>query len=270
MAMSWSVAALEGIEHEAWRRLAAAAPPDFARGIGLDCEPMDGALFMMASRIPAFQFNWLSGAGLTGDNSAAVGRAVARFRESAQTKFIVQVPPSPRSEAIAAHARSEGLVEHPLSWAKFVRAAAEAPATESGVAVREVRADEADLFASTAVAGFGMPPPMSQWLRQIVGAPRWRCFVGAIDGVPVAAGALFLHGDYGWVGVGATQAEARKRGAHRALLARRIAEAARAGARWVVTETGIPLAGQDAPSYRNIVASGFQVAYVRPNWAEAG
>src|SRR5271165_3475005 len=207
--MSWTVEALESIEREAWRRMADVAPPDFARGIGLVCEPIDGALFMMASRIPAFQFNWLSGAGLTGDDSAAVGRAVARFREEGQTKFIVQVPPSAHAAAIAARAKAEGLVEHLLAWAKFVRPAQEAPSVDTDVAVREVGADDAGLFDSTAAAGFGMPPQMGVWLCQIVGKPRWRCFVGDLDGAPVATGALFLQGEYGWLGIG-YQALARR------------------------------------------------------------
>jgi hypothetical protein len=76
------VVALEHIERKAWRRLAEAAPADFARAIGLECRPMGGALFMMASRIPAFQFNWLAGAGLNSDDSKEVARAVAGFREA--------------------------------------------------------------------------------------------------------------------------------------------------------------------------------------------
>jgi sugar phosphate isomerase/epimerase len=78
------------------------------------------------------------------------------------------------------------------------------------------------------------------------------------------------QGDHAWLGVGATKPEARRRGAHRALLSRRIEAAQRAGARWVVTETGVPQSGQDAPSQRNILAAGFQLAYVRPNWAPPG
>jgi hypothetical protein len=52
------------------------------------------------------------------------------------------------------------------------------------------------------------------------------------------------------------------------LLARRIAEANRLGARVAVTETGVPQPGEPAPSYANILAAGFSIAYVRPNWTE--
>jgi hypothetical protein len=59
----------------------------------------------------------------------------------------------------------------------------------------------------------------------------------------------------------------RRKGGQSALLARRIADAAKYGARHVVTETGVPQEGQPAPSYRNILGCDFAVAYVRPNWA---
>ena len=59
------VESLERIEREAWRDLAAAAPPDFAAQVGLETHEFGGALMLMASRAPVFQFNWLSGAGLT-------------------------------------------------------------------------------------------------------------------------------------------------------------------------------------------------------------
>ncbi len=62
----------------------------------------------------------------------------------------------------------------------------------------------------------------------------------------------------------------RRKGGQSALLARRIADAAKYGARQAVTETGVPQEGQPAPSYRNILGSGFTVAYGRPNWTLAG
>jgi hypothetical protein len=52
------------------------------------------------------------------------------------------------------------------------------------------------------------------------------------------------------------------------LMASRIADAAKYGAKHAATETGVPQPGQPAPSYANILKAGFEVAYVRPNWAE--
>ena len=266
--MDADVAALERIEREAWRSLMDAAPPDFAKSVGLERAPIGGALFMMMRRVPAFQFNWLAGAGLEDNSSEEVGEAVGRFRAAGQTKFIVQIPPGPHARWIAARARGEGLIEHPLAWAKFRRQTNNARRVEFDGDIREASEREAELFAATAVAGFGMPPPMTTWLKEIVGRPGWRCFLSFIDGAPAGAGALFVDGDFAWIGVGATKPEARRRGSQSALLARRIEEARRLGAQWVVTETGVPQEGQPAPSYKNILNAGFSIAYVRPNWAE--
>src|SRR5271166_3754504 len=178
-------------------------------------------------------------------------------------------PPGSLCGACRATRQSEGLAEHPLAWAKFVREADEPPQGGFAAHVREVGVDEADLFAATVVAGFGMPPPIARWVREIVGLPGWRCFLSELDGSPVGGGALFVRGDFAWLGIGATKPEARKRGSQSALIARRISAARRDGARWIVTETGVPQPGQPAQSYKNILAAGFKVAYVRPNWSPA-
>jgi hypothetical protein len=65
-----------------------------------------------ANRIPAFQFKWLSGAGVQSDDSEAVGRAIARFRDADQTKFMIQIPPAPYADRVASRAKSEGLIVH--------------------------------------------------------------------------------------------------------------------------------------------------------------
>ena len=94
-----------------------------------------------------------------------------------------------------------------------------------------------------------MQTPMSQWLREIVGRPGWHCFVSVVGGETAGPGALFVEGEYAWLGIGATKPEARRRGAHSALLARRIEAARDYGARLAVTETGVPQMGEIAPSY---------------------
>ena len=114
--MDADVAPLERIERETWRSFVDAAPPDFAKSVGLERAPIGGALFMMMRRVPAFQFNWLAGAGLEDNDTEAVGEALGRFRAAGQTKFIIQIPPglmrsgSPRGrgERVLSSTRSLG------------------------------------------------------------------------------------------------------------------------------------------------------------------
>ena len=259
---------LERIERAAWEDLGRVAPAHFAQAIGLETTEIHHAFFFMASRIPAFQFNWLSGTGLNGDDGTSISGAVSRFRAAGQSKFIIQIPPGPKADACERAARAAGLKQNALAWAKFHRETANAPTTKTELLVREIAPGECDVFAATAISGFGMPPSLSTWVREIVGRQHWHTYV-TFDGQRlVGAAALYVDGDFAWLGIGATKPEARKRGSQSALLARRISDAAKLGVKYVVTETGVPQEGQPAPSYANILKAGFALAYVRPNWAD--
>jgi hypothetical protein len=259
---------LEAIERSAWEDMARIIPAPLAASIGLETGPIGGALFFMAAKAPQFQFNWLAGAGLGEDDGSCVAEAVRRFRGAGQKKFIIQIPPGPKAETVSVLAGREGLHPSPLAWAKFIRETRGAPRVETALDIREVSAVDRDVFGETAAAGFGMPKPMAAWLSQIVGRPHWHAYVSYDEETPAGAGALYVRDDFAWIGIGATRPEMRKKGGQSALLARRIAEAAAHDAKYAVTETGVPQEGQPAPSYRNILRSGFSVGYVRPNWTE--
>jgi GNAT superfamily N-acetyltransferase len=220
----------------------------------------------MARHIPVFQFNWLAGAGLDPWQPDAVAAGIARFREAGQQKFVIQVPPTVHAGEVEQQARGAGLLPHALAWAKFRRVTGAVPHVPTDLDIRQIDSTQAQLFAATTAAGFGMSPSMATWLREIVGRAGWHCYVSYAGTEAAGAGALFVNGNYAWIGMGATRPELRRRGGHRALLARRVADAARHGARIVVTETGVPQTDQPAPSYQNIRRLGFSVAYVRPNW----
>jgi hypothetical protein len=77
---------------------------------------------------------------------------------------------------------------------------------------------------------------------------------------------LFIDGRVAWLGMGATLASRRQRGAQGVLMTRRIADAIAAGCELIVTETGAPLADEPNPSYGNMLRCGFRPLYDRPNW----
>ena len=93
--------------------------------------------------------------------------------------------------------------------------------------------------------------------------PGGRAYDG---GQPAGAGALYVDGGVGWLGLGATLPEYRGRGAQSAILAARIEDARRQGCATVVTETGELADDRPSSSYRNILRFGFEEAYLRPNY----
>lgn len=128
----------------------------------------------------------------------------------------------------------------------------------------EVDAAQADVFGKTLCAAYGMPDGMAPWNAGLVGRPGWRCYLACDRDVPVGTAALFLDGDVAWLGAAATLPTQRRRGGQRALIARRIADASAAGAKVLVSETGLVVGNQ---SLRNLLAAGFVVADGRGDYA---
>jgi len=258
---------LELIEIDAWRDYCAAAPPPFAQAVGLETAGLDGPLLAMCSRIDHYQFNRLMGAGLAGDtDGGSLALAADRFRDAGLKNGYLQIAPGGRAQALAAKARALGLKPLERVWVKFSRGDAPAPKPPTSLEIAEAKPAEAMEFARAVTAGFGMPETLAPWLAAIVGRKGWHTYVARDDGKPVGGAAMFVADGRAWLGIGAVQAGARRRGGQGALLARRIADGLAAGARWFATETGKPLAGEPHPSFSNIQRAGFAIAYERANW----
>jgi GNAT superfamily N-acetyltransferase len=153
------------------------------------------------------------------------------------------------------------------AWRKFVRPADSEASARTDLRLETVGPDRAHDFAEPVREGFGMPAFMEGFRAFLPGRAGWTCIVGYEGDEPVSAGALYVDGDVGWLGMGATKPEARGHGGQSAILAARIRLAAEAGCTTVTTETGVREPGMPERSYRNILRSGFEEAYVRPNWA---
>ena len=114
-----------------------------------------------------------------------------------------------------------------------------------------------------------MPDVFRDWLALLPARDGWHCFVAFEGDEPAGAGALYVAGKTGWLGIGATVPEHRGKGAQSALIAKRIEAAAELGCEVVVSETGKPIDGRAGPSYRNLVRAGLEPVYVRPSFQRA-
>jgi hypothetical protein len=134
----------------------------------------------------------------------------------------------------------------------------------AGLVVRLIRDGEQDLWAATARAGWSDVVP-EEMMRDLMGVSARRrsalSFLAELNGKPVAAGALSIHGRVALLAGASTVPEARKRGAQLALLSARLHAA---------VEHGCDLAMMGAlpgsASQRNAERHGFRVAYTRTKW----
>ncbi|MBX3636107.1 MAG: GNAT family N-acetyltransferase [Rubrivivax sp.] len=240
-------------------------------------------LVVQAPSLPMTLFNRVFGLGLqAGPDDALLADLAARQGGERSPRFAVQPAPGAlgdawraRLQALGWQPRLQSLVQMARDLVRYPQAALP-PAP--GLTVREAGADEAERFAATAVAGFGMPPWFVPWLARLPGRAGWHCLVAERDGRPVGAAALFVQrlpggdgdgdiGGIGWLGIAATLREHRGLGVQRSLMQARLALATRLGCRVATTETGAPESGQPHPSYSNMLGCGFRQVALRTSWA---
>jgi GNAT superfamily N-acetyltransferase len=269
MAASDQNAALEAVELAAVRDWFVAAPRATAAALGIGFLEIGGALCGAVMALPgARTFNRVAGLGLAHDAEDEQLDAIAAFYDGLRLPYVISLAPGARPADLGERLERRGY-EPDYAWVKFARPVAPLAPAETELRIERIGPAHAEDFARVVSGGFGLPDTMAPWVAALVGRPGWSCHL-AFDGEePAAAGALFVDGDVGWLGLGATLPEHRRRGAQGALLGDRIAAAAEAGCRTVATETGAEVDGMPSNSYRNILRSGFEAVYERPNLRHA-
>lgn len=157
-----------------------------------------------------------------------------------------------------------------VSRPKFVRASEPRDMPE-GIAVCLAKRPDADKFADTAVASFGMPEGARPLIESIAATPHPKraCVLAVIDGRIAGTGFLFVRDQIGWLGGGCCLPEFRGRGVQRALIEGRSAIAKDMGAKWVTAETNPDSAENPGYSMRNMIKSGFEHLYDRPQYLKS-
>ena len=149
------------------------------------------------------------------------------------------------------HATMAGAVELP-----------KAPAL--GVEVTRVASKaELEAFADVYHRGWAITDfrvPIEPWVK----ARGWSLYLARFDGQPAGAAILYVVGDDAYLADGAVDPAFRRHGVHRALLDRRCADAAAAGAKRVFSGCDF-LSG----SYRNQLRKGLSLLYTEALWESA-
>jgi GNAT superfamily N-acetyltransferase len=257
----------DSIEARAMADMYAAAPRAF------DCrvDTIAGATLLLAPLIPASFFNRVIGFGVFEPATPAALRAIEEcFRGAGVAEYWLHLNPVARPESLAGWLTASGFAPPPRrTWAKFLRGPEPSAAQPTPLSVRRAKSSDANAIARVVCAAYGTPAELAPWFAALVGRDRWRFVIAECDGQVAATGALFVDGTAAWLGVGATLAEQRNRGAQSALLAARIALAADEGCAVLATETGESIAGEVNPSLNNIRRTGFVQVCSRLNYAAA-
>jgi len=192
--------------------------------------------------------------------------AIRDFYAAHDARHHLAVTPSAAATGLRERLEERGYTRS-YAWMKFIRLAGDLPEVQTTLDVRLVNADAGHDFASVVVAGFELPAGVGPTVAAVPAVDGCFAYVAYDGDEPAASGAVFVSGDVAWLGYAATRPEHRRKGGQGAILAARIAKARELGVQTLVTETGVMADGRPNNSYRNILRSGFQEAYVRENYA---
>lgn len=259
----------DDVEARAFEALYAVAPAPLAAQLGLRTERVADATLLLAPGIPDAMFNRAIGLGLREPATAdAVQSIMGRFRAAGSRTWWMHWNPFGEPHGFDTTLASLGFTApRRRSWAKMLRGPESLPQVATDLRIAPARPDQMPGVARVVAASFDMPPFMTDWLQQLQSGP-WRTYAVLDGDTVVGGGSLFLEGETAWLGVAGVAPSHRRRGGQGALMARRIADAAAAGARRIVTETGEPTeAGEPNPSLANMKRCGFETVASRLNYA---
>lgn len=257
---------LEAIEAEAYFDLYASAPDDIAEALGLHIYRSRGALATLATKSDVLALNRVGGIGLYADvDPIWLASLLAEFRRAkVRRAFFNRIPFSPDAR-LDEKFTAAGLRYH-NNWVKLYRDCSPLLEFECDLDIRPLQRRHADDFGRIFAGAVGWPDAAGTLLAGLVGRDNWYTF-GAFDGNKlVATAALYARGQTGVLTFASTLPAYRGRGVQKALVQRRIAEAARLGCTLCAVETGQNRPGHDVPSHRNMIRCGFSEAYVRGNY----
>jgi hypothetical protein len=256
----------EFIERDAMMDFYACAPAPLATQWGVKVVRFDSAALLLVPALKAILLNRVFALGLAEPVTESMLEAMLRtFREAGAAKFAVQLTPAARPGALREWLGARGL-RHDDNWSRAMRGVEPPPALPTDLRLEQIDEKHAPAFGEIICRAFGFPLEMGVWVAATVGRRGWRHYCAFDGDKPVATGALFVRGEVGWLGFGATLPEYRRRGAQGAIMAQRIRDGGALGCRWLVTETGEDTPQHPNPSFHNMLRTGFQLAYPRANY----
>jgi GNAT superfamily N-acetyltransferase len=263
--------ALDRVERRFWRDFWESVPAEVASERGIEVRnfgPVQASLVTALAGVG--MMNLVLGStepGVVADGHLAAATDWARSRG---VEVYVPVTPGLAETVAAERWLADNGFDQGYGWMKFVRDTHPPRfAAPANIEILEVTDPAQEPFGMIAATGFGLPAWASAFFANLPGRRDWRCYVARVDDRTQACAAMLVQGEVAEFGVAATLEPARGRGCQLALLRRRILDAAAAGCKTLLVETGERVPARPSTSYRNILRAGFKEAYLRPNWQRA-
>lgn len=253
--------AIEHVEARAWEQMCRAVPTEIAATLKLWVGRYGSATATRCLVADSSISNRVIGLGCDGADPSDVelDQWVTDYRATGHQNFVFQL--NPQAEArLGKRFEQRGLGPRSPHM-KLYRDAKALPPSSGAIEVRKLDAADKALFGETSIQGFERPPIIAHWMASTVGHAGWHHYLAFVDDQPAGAAAVYIEGNYAWLGIGSTRPDFRQCGVQQALIAQRIDDGIAAGVEHFTAETE-----SRNISCANLVKHGFVVAYERANY----
>ncbi len=208
-----------------------------APGLAMEARDFGGAIGvrMVGEVSPVSRiYNQVCGLGIAAPATEALLDEIMAWYTEKELGFHVRLSPAAAPADLPDWLEKRGITrQHPWSsvGAKLYRSTAEPPSIPTALRIEQIDRTRAATLADV-LAEIPEYAPATTWrplAERQVGRAGWRHYLAFDGDRAVAIGALFVDGEAGWLGGGATLPAYRGRGAQGALIARRIRDAAELG-----------------------------------------
>lgn len=228
-----------------------------------------GATVVVIEKMPVTEFNRVIGLGDYQPATEAMIDEIIELYGRKNLPFGISVSPAAQPSQLTDWLLERGF-KFSYNLAKVIRGTEPPPVIKTDLRIEPVTEANAADFAYASQQGFGMPEWLAPLMAESATAPDVYAYVAYAGDEPAGVGALAMTGEVGHLFNGATVPKFRRRGAQGAIMARRIEDAVKMGARWVATETGESTPEMPNSSYNNMLRTGFKLAYLRPFYEYMG
>jgi hypothetical protein len=242
-------------------------PEELARRVRPRVLRVGDALLTIMPKSDALRMNRVTGLGHMGMASEAViEEIVEHYRAARVRRFSVLVRPGVQARPIESWLVRCGFRARGghLLLVRSCRVPVPRPATSLRV-LRATR-PQREIVVRVLAESFALPSSRRAWSVAAAGSAEQEHYLAWSGRIPVAVAALRVDHGLAWLGGAATRTRWRRQGGQSALIATRLARAARAGCRWAWSETAAPVPGRPDGSRRNLARLGFVEAGLEPIW----
>jgi hypothetical protein len=270
--MGFEAVRLERAERRFRRDIWSVAPPDAIDEAGVRMRWFGPVFASVFAHLPhAGAFNMIQGAAEAGAVSGGYLEEAIEWVRSWEVDYMVAVatgrPQSERAEGFLNwHGYEQGMVvkrhTRPATPPRLSRL--------PGVEVQRMPHREDEAIGYLAGAGLGIPDLAEVLFIALPCLENWRCYLATLEGEFAATGSMMLDGGIATLGIDATMPWARGRGCNRALLERRLADAAVAGCELVQAFSVDVVQERPSAGTRGLRKAGFEEAGRIVTWCSAG